>query len=48
MSEKEKIQTLSKPKVLKLIEILRKYKPEHIGRKQRQTTPEGDAAGKYN
>ena len=30
MSEKEKIENFSKPKLLKLVDILRQYKPEHI------------------
>ena len=30
LSEKEKIEKFSKPKLLKLVEILRQYKPEHI------------------
>ncbi len=30
LTEKEKIENFSKPKVLKLVEILRQYKPEHI------------------
>lgn len=30
LSEKEKIENFSKPKLLKLVDILRQYKPEHI------------------
>ncbi len=30
LTEKEKIENFSKPKVLKLVQILRQYKPEHI------------------
>ncbi len=30
LTEKEKIEKFSKPKLLKLVEILRQYKPEHI------------------
>ena len=30
LTEKEKIENFSKPKVLKLVEILKQYKPEHI------------------
>ena len=30
LSEKEKIENFSKPKVLKLVEILKQYKPDHI------------------
>ena len=30
LTEKEKIEKFSKPKVLKLVQVLRQYKPEHI------------------
>jgi hypothetical protein len=30
LSEKEKIERFSKPKLLKLVDILKQYKPDHI------------------